>query len=139
MKVTKIGQYLGEFRHNLTEKNRLALPKQIRIEIEGYEVILAQGFDKCIVGYDLVRWKQTAAQPLSIPEFEEQGRNLRRKVFATARVAELDAQGRVVLPDTHLEWADLKGRLGEEIVIVGAGDHFEIWQKARWEEYRTKW
>lgn len=139
VKITKIGQYLGEFRHNLTDKNRLALPKQIRVEIEGHELIVAKGFDKCIVGYDLARWKQMASQPLAIPGFEKQGMELRRKVFSTARVVELDAQGRVVLPDTHLEWAGLNGKIGEEVVVIGAGDHFELWQKEKWVVYSGKW
>lgn len=139
VKLTKIGQYLGEFKHSLTEKNRLALPKQIRIEIEGNEVVLAKGFDQCIVGYDLKRWKEMAAQPLAIPGFEKQGMDLRRKVFSTARVIELDSQGRMVLPDTHLEWAGLRGSIGEEVVVIGTGDHFEIWHKEKWQEYTEKW
>lgn len=133
VKLTKLGQFLGEFRHNLTEKNRLALPKQIRVEIDGYQVILTRGFDKCLAGYDLGRWKQMAQQPLSIPAFEQQGRELRRQLFATARVIELDMQGRLVIPDTHLVWAGLKGKIGEEVLIIGAGDHFEIWQSQMWQ------
>ena len=138
VKVTKTGQYVGEFRHNLTEKNRLALPKQIRAEIEGDEVVLMRGFEECIAGYDLARWAEMVKQPLAIPAFEIQGRDLRRKMFASARVIELDGQGRVVLPDTHLTWAKLEGKAGEEVVILGAGDHFEIWQKDSWEAYARK-
>lgn len=138
VKLIKIGQYVGEFRHNLTDKNRLALPKQIRVEIEGFEVILTKGFDECLVGYDLERWKQMTVQPLALPTFEQQGREIRRKLFATARVIEIDGQGRIVIPDTHLMWIGLKGKIGEEAVIIGAGDHFEIWQNKRWDLHVEK-
>lgn len=139
VKQFKIGQYVGEYRHNLTDKNRLALPKQIRIEIDGFEVMLSKGFDSCILGYDLRRWKEMAAQPLSLPAFEVQGMELRRKVFSTARLVELDTQGRIVLPDTHLEWSSLNGKVGEDVVVIGAGDHFQIWQRDNWEKVKSHW
>lgn len=132
VKVAKIGQYLGEFRHNLTEKNRLSLPKRIRVEIDSVEVVLTRGFEFCIVGYDLLRWDEMAKQPLSIPTFEREGRELRRKLFSSASIVELDGQGRLVIPETHLAWAKLKGKVGEEVVIIGAGDHFEIWESDEW-------
>jgi len=138
VKVTKLGQYLGEYRHSLTERNRLALPKRIRIEIDEFEVILTRGFEPCIVGYDLARWKEMVKQPLALPAYEEAGRNLRRKLFTSAVVVELDAQGRVVLPETHLNWAKLDGKVGEEVIILGVGDHFEIWQKGEWESFSQR-
>jgi MraZ protein len=134
VKVTKFGWYLGEYQHNLTERNRVALPKRIRVEIDGYEVILAKGFENCIYGFDKDRWQGIANEQLEIQLNEERGRNLRRKLFATAVILEIDAQGRVVLPEILLEWARLKGKVGEPITIIGAGDHFEIWQESLWRE-----
>ncbi len=138
VKVVKLGQYLGEFRHNLTEKHRLALPKRIRTEIDSYEVILLRGFESCLLGYDREKWMEASKQPLSIPLQDQQGRDLRRKLFGSAVVLELDGQGRMVIPESHLSWAELTGNVGEEVVIVGAGDHFEIWKKEKWEEYSQK-
>ncbi len=135
VKVSKLGLFLGEYRHTLTDKNRVALPKRIRVEIEGFEVILAQGYDQCIVGYTKNTWEDMAMQPLAIPSYEEQGRVLRRRLFSTAVVVELDTQGRAVLPERLLKWATLEGQIGEEVVIIGAGDHFEIWQMDLWEKY----
>ena len=53
-------------------------------------------------------------------------------------IVELDGQGRVVLPDPLLSWAGLKGKVGEELVIIGVGDHFEIWQSDNWNTKLTK-
>ncbi len=63
VKVTKLGLFLGEYRHNLTDKNRIALPKRIRIEIDDFEVILAHGDDQCIVGYTKQKWEEMSKQP----------------------------------------------------------------------------
>lgn len=132
MKITKFGFFLGEYRHNLTERNRIALPKRIRVEIEGFEVILARGFEKCIAGFDKVQWQKMAQEQVNIQFNDERGRLLRRQIFSSAMVTELDAQGRVVLPDALLNWAGLKGKVGEELLVIGAGDHFEIWNQENW-------
>ena len=138
VKVTRIGMYLGEYRHNLTEKNRVALPKRIRVEIDA-EVILTKGFEACIAGFDKKRWQQITDQQLMTTQFsEDKGRILRRQLFSSAMVVEVDGQGRVVLPDVLLKWAGLIGKVGEELVIIGAGDHFEIWNNQNWQDYQKQ-
>lgn len=138
VKVSKVGLFLGEYTHNMTDRNRVALPKRIRVEIEGYEVILSRGFENCIYGFDRERWHHMANQQLSIQLNEEKGRQLRRQIFASAMILELDSQGRVVLPEVLLEHAGLKGKVGEPVAIIGAGDHFEMWEEGRWRSESEK-
>ena len=52
-------------------------------------------------------------------------------VFAGAVEAELDGQGRVLLPAYLRDAIDLT----TEAVIVGSRDHAEIWSPARWTDY----
>ena len=66
--------------------------------------------------------------------FDKNGRDLRREIFASAEYAELDSQGRFVLPRVMLMYAGIK----EKVIIIGAGDHFEIWDEKHWEEYQKK-
>jgi len=42
----------------------------------------------------------------------------------------LDAQGRVVLPKSLLTYSGLQEESGA--MLIGAGDHFEIWDKDSW-------
>lgn len=130
--ITKVGYFLGEYRHSLTERNRIALPRRFRVEIDGNEVILARGDNSCIEGFDKVQWKEMVKQYLTVPFTEEAGRRIRRRVFSSAMIVEVDIQGRVVLPDPLLTWAGLRGKVGEELVIIGVGDHFEIWEQSIW-------
>lgn len=132
--VTSLGYFVGEYRHSLTERNRVALPKRFRVEIEGSEVILAKGEERCIEGFDKTQWKEMVKQYVGVPFTSEEGRKLRKRVFSSAMLVEVDSQGRVVLPDQLLSWAGLKGKVGEELFVIGVGDHFEIWEKAKWEE-----
>ena len=138
VKMSRVGYYLGEYRHNLTAHNRLALPKRFRFEIEGTEVVVARGDGNWIEGFAVEKWKQVVQQFLTVPFTEAEGRNLRRRVFASAMLVELDAQGRIVIPDPLLTWAGLKGKVGEELVVLGVGDHFEIWEKNQFEAQEVR-
>src|SRR3990170_1735815 len=109
--------FLGEYRHGLTKGKRLALPKKVRSQITGTEIILSKGFEACINGFDKPLWEETAKQPLAIPLYEEKGRTLRRQMFAAAQVVEIDKQGRIILPDSLASWAGIK----DEIIVVGVG------------------
>ena len=126
--------FLGEFQHSLDDRGRLSLPKKIREELASIEVVLTRGFDSCIFGYEKSTWLSQAEKQLEIPIFEEKGRNLRRYIFSGAVTAEIDKLGRVLVPVNLKEYAGISG----EIVIIGAGDHFEIWDSKKWKEYLVK-
>jgi MraZ protein len=132
--LSRLGFFVGEYRHNLTERNRIVLPKRLRAEVDGDELILAKGTGFWIEGFDKAQWKQMVSRFLEVPFTDDEGRNLRQRVFSSAMIVELDSQGRVVLPDPLLSWAGLKGKIGEELVIVGVGDHLEIWERSRFEK-----
>ena len=53
-----------------------------------------------------------------------------RFLFSGASEAELDRQGRVMLPTALIDHA----KLGREVVVAGVRDHVEIWGRAAWRE-----
>lgn len=115
------------------DKGRIALPKKIRNELAGERVILTVGFEKCIFGFNERSWEEIVKPEMERPLFSDvEGRNLRRKMCMEATVISLDAQGRFVIPEVMLEYAGIRN----DLVIVGAGDHFEIWDYKQWELYR---
>lgn len=124
---------LGTFEPNLIGKNRLALPVKLRKEIKGNRLVLAVGFEDCILGFEEKKWEDATAVDLSKPLSDPEGRKLRRKMFSQAEVVELDGQGRIVVPESLVSGEVFKGA----IIVIGAGDHFEIWDKRKWEEYRS--
>ena len=126
--------FLGTFEPNLMERGRIALPKKIREEAEGRRLVLTVGFEDCIFGFTEKIWEEVTRPELGRPLFsDKEGRDLRRKMCASAVNIELDAQGRFIIPDSMLEFVGIK----EQLIVIGAGDHFEIWNKQKWEEYRA--
>lgn len=126
--------FLGEYKLTFTGKGRLVLPRKLRDELVGKEIILSRGFEGCIWGFSKEAWEEEIKKQLEIPITEERGRFLRRYLFSASEKADLDSQGRFVIPTQLLSFAGLL----EEIVIIGAGDHFEIWNKKDWQKNLIK-
>ena len=126
--------FLGEYDHTLDDRGRITLPRKIRQELGEDEVVLSKGFDNCVFGFDRESWEKEAAKHLESPVTEAQGRELRRYLFAAAEKSEIDKLGRILVP-THLKEYAL---IIQKVKIVGAGDHFEIWDLDRWKAYAAR-
>ncbi len=125
--------FLGEYDHALDERGRITLPKKIRHELGLGEVVLSRGFDACIFGFDTESWEREATKQLEAPVTEEKARALRRYMFAGAEKVDVDKLGRILLPALLKEYA----RINRDVMVIGAGDHFEIWDTKAWETYET--
>jgi MraZ protein len=126
--------FLGEYQPNITEGNRIALPKKLREQILGDEIVLSKGFEKCVFLYDRSDWEQEWQKQVENPITDLKTRELKRYVFSGAVEASVDDQGRFVIPQI------LKGYAGldKEMVVIGAGDHVELWDKGVWESHLKK-
>jgi len=123
--------FLGEYDHALDDRGRVTLPRKIRQELAADEVIVSRGFDTCIFGFDRDSWEKEATKQLEAPVTEEKARSIRRYMFAGAQKAEVDKLGRILLPALLKEYAGVKAN----VKVIGAGDHFEIWDKETWDTY----
>ncbi len=121
-----LGSYEPSFDLNL---RRIALPKKIRDYLATSEIILSYGFEKCIFGFDTEAWQQESQKQLEVSLSERSGRDIRRFFFSSAVIIKLDDQGRLVIPSDHVHYAEIT-----KPIIIGAGDHFEIWNEAHWQE-----
>ena len=122
--------FLGSWEPSFDKKTRrIALPKKIRDYLAKSDIILSYGFEKCVFGFDSTAWEKESERQLDRPLTDRSARDLRRFFFASAKLIQLDAQGRFVIPGDLFNWAQIK-----EPIIIGAGDHFEIWDKLGWGE-----
>lgn len=122
--------FTGEYRHTVDDKGRLAVPAKFRTQLEDGAVI-SRWLDACLAIHTRVGWEALAAKVASLPITDASSRLFTRYVFAGAVEAELDRQGRVVVPAYLREWAGLTA----DAVVVGSRDHAEIWEPQRWAEY----
>ena len=126
--------FLGEYTPNITEGSRIALPKKLRDQIHGDEIILSRGFEKCVFLYDKEDWLAETSKQLESPISDVKTRNLKRYLFASAAETGIDVQGRLVLPASLKEYAGLD----KKTIVIGAGDHIEIWDPDVWQTHLEK-
>lgn len=124
--------FLGEYQTRFTGKGRIVLPKQIRQELgEDKAIVLSRGFEGCIWGFSKKGFAEEAKKQLEISATEMGARYLRRYLFSASILAELDIQGRFIIPANLLTYA----KLTQEAVVIGAGDHFEVWNIDFWKKH----
>ena len=119
---------LGAYDHTLDDKNRLTLPAKFRQSFaEG--LVVTRGLDGCVYAYRRADWDRLVESRLAtLDPLRPEGRRLQRHFFSGAAEAELDKQGRVMLPAQLIEHA----KLGKEVVVAGVNDRLEIWDRAAW-------
>ena len=121
----------GTFEHSLDAKNRLTVPSRFRAALAG-KVFLVGGPDPCISLYPEATYSELTQSALAgLNPFSTQVRELKRFFHSNATDTELDSAGRVMLTPRHLEHASID----REVVITGAGDCLELWDRSSWEEY----
>jgi MraZ protein len=119
--------FYGEHEHTLDDKHRLTLPARFRHSLAG-GVVLARGIERNVDVYPSDTWHENMARIAELDSLSREARELKRFVFAGAAVAELDGQGRVLLPQHLAEHAGI----GKDVVVAGVHDHVEIWDRAAW-------
>jgi MraZ protein len=122
---------LGEHEHALDDKNRLTLPARLRDQL-GDRVVVTRGLDGCLYVYAAPEWDKLAQRVGTLDALSREARTMQRFFFASAMDAELDKQGRIVIPANLLESAGI----GREVTVAGIYDHLEIWDRAAWRDQR---
>lgn len=122
--------FIGEHTPKLDDKGRLFLPAKFRPRLaEG--VVLMRGQERCVFGWTIDAYQGIVERLQELPFTNRDSRNLVRMVTAGSFEEKLDAQGRVLIPPKLREWA----LLDRDVTVIGAGNRFEIWNSARWDEF----
>ncbi|HEX8974428.1 MAG TPA: division/cell wall cluster transcriptional repressor MraZ [Patescibacteria group bacterium] len=125
--------FIGEYNHSVDPKKRLALPSKFRKEL-GKQVVVTRGLDKCLFVYPMKTWKELAEKLGTLPMGESTTRSFVRLMLAGAVDADVDSQGRVLLPDYLKEYAGID----RAVTIAGLFNRLEIWDEEKWRNYRNK-
>jgi MraZ protein len=123
--------FIGEYRHTIDEKKRLAIPSKFRKEL-GKGAVVTRGLDNCLVIYPLKEWARMSQILGNLPASQLEARGFARIMLAGAAAAEFDSLGRILIPDYLKEYAVLQ----KTVVITGLYNRMEVWDEKRWSEYR---
>jgi MraZ protein len=123
--------FTGEYRHTVDGKGRIAVPVKFRAQLDPGSMV-SGWLDDCLAIHPKAGWDALAAKVAALQITDPQSRRFQRFVFSQATEAEMDRQGRLLLPAFLRESIGL----GQDAVIVGSRDHAEIWAPDRWDSYR---
>ncbi len=125
--------FIGEFQHNLDNKGRIAVPAKFKNRLTG-GAIITRGLDHCLFVFSNKDWEVLAQKLIALPLAQANSRAFTRLMLAGAVDAELDKQGRILIPDYLREYACLK----KQIVVAGLYNRIEIWDSENWKQYKMK-
>ena len=113
---------IGEFHHNIDDKNRLIIPAKFRDEI-GDKFVLTRGLDGCLFIYSLSNWEKIVDKLKNLSFTKKDARTFMRFFLSGATICEFDKQGRININTSLIEYAKIK----KECAIIGVNDRLEIW------------
>jgi len=120
--------FLGTYEYRIDEKGRISLPPRFRDELR-QGLVMTQGLESCLTVYSAAEWQKVSEKLASQSATRSKSRRISRFTFATAFMADIDAQGRVAIPTPLRKYAGI----GDVAIIAGVNTYFEIWSKENWE------
>lgn len=125
--------FLGEYKHNLDNKGRMAIPAKFRLKIEG-GAIITRGLDRCLFLFPKKEWEVLAQKIINLPLAQADSRAFSRLMLSGASDVEFDAQGRVLVPDSLRKYAGIS----KKVAVIGLYERVEIWDEEEWNKYKNK-
>ncbi|MBI5744472.1 MAG: division/cell wall cluster transcriptional repressor MraZ [Elusimicrobia bacterium] len=127
----------GEYEYVMDAKSRVFIPARFRDELHREDknyFMLSIGLDRCLYIFLPSKWEELLANNMQIfkSENKEEERAFKRFFFGNACDAQLDEQGRILIPNNQKIYASLK----KDVLIRGVGNKAEIWDAQAWSKYK---
>lgn len=131
--------FVGESFHTLDAKHRVFVPKRFQ-EVLGrdadgnLDVILTRGFEGCLFLFSVAGFEDVLGRLRTQAFGGEQLRRMQRLFFSNTHRCQLDASGRLLLPEKLRTFA----RIEKEVAMVGVAERAEIWDRGAWERFESE-
>jgi MraZ protein len=123
---------------NLDAKGRIAIPTRYRAyldETSGGKICATVHPDICLILYPAPEWGTVQRRLMKLSNMDKQARDLQRLINGYAADLELDGSGRLLLPPSLREFA----QIDKHAVLIGVGNKFELWDEQRWNDLQNVW
>ncbi len=130
---------------NLDAKGRLAVPTRYRAELQescDRQMIVTVAVNERCVGekgclwlYPLPEWEKVELTISKRSTLNKMAIKLRRFLIGNATECEMDAQGRLLLPEKLRNFAKME----KKIILAGQLNKFEIWNAEAWTDKENEW
>jgi MraZ protein len=126
--------FRGTFDLTLDAKNRLTVPSKLRAAFAD-GIVVSLGIERCGALWRPADFEQFGAEALTgLHRLSPEYRNVNRTLAGNSWDLELDGSGRVMLDPRVIAYAGLD----REVVVAGAGDCLEIWDRRTHQELNER-
>jgi MraZ protein len=122
---------IGEHTHTFDGKFRVALPSRFRAVL-GKKIVLTRGLDECVFLFSAKEWSRIAKELGAMGMTRADSRGFGRFMLAGAIDLDIDASGRILVPEHLRQFAHLV----DTVVFAGVYNRVELWNKDRWSDYQ---
>jgi len=122
---------IGEYKHTIDTKKRLAIPSKLRREL-GDKAVITRGLDNCLFIFPQKQWNKLIEKLSQLPLGQRDTRGFTRLMLAGASEVSLDKLGRILVPDYLKKYAGLK----KNVVIAGVYNRLEVWDESKWKLFK---
>lgn len=133
-----MSDFYGSYSISMDAKGRIALPTKVREELEafcgGKIWVTASDVEKCLSIYPEPFWDSVAPKIRALKGQSQKVLRAKSLVLGFATEFEVPENGRVLLPQTHREYA----RMDKKLMLVGMGDKFWLWSEEHWNEFMNR-
>lgn len=127
--------FRGIYTITIDTKGRLAIPTRTRSAL-GLDLVVTIDTElACLLLYPASEWQVIEDNLQKLPSFNAAARRIQRLLIGHATDIEVDGSGRVLLPTVLRNYASLD----KDVVMIGQGNKFEVWNKELWESMRMQW
>ncbi len=123
---------IGQYQNKVSIAGRVALPKKFRTQL-GANFIVTQGYEESLLMVPFENWDNLVSSTVNKPFLVGQARDTVRFLLGSASQVDLDEQGRFIVPQYLRDYAKIR----DEIVFLGLGSYIEMWDSAKWIQYKT--
>lgn len=124
--------FRGVHNLNMDAKGRMAMPTKHRDALNstdaGQLIATIDIYSRCLLIYPLSVWEEVEKNLQKLSSTDKGTRRVKRLMLGNASELELDGNGRVLLPASLRDYADLQKKL----ILVGQGEKFELWSDEKW-------
>lgn len=121
---------MGEYHHSIDDKSRLVLPSKFRDGL-GDTFIITRGLEGCLFVYPKNEWDLIINNLKELPFTKKDHRAFMRFFLSGAEELAFDKQGRILIPNQLLSYANLTNKC----VVIGVNDRLEIWAEDKFTEF----
>ena len=129
-----MSSFKGSDIYVIDSKGRVSIPAKMRKNIQsesGYVFVVTRGIEKCLYAYPMNEWRRLEESIRLLSQTNEKDRFFARTLLQWSEEVQLDAQFRLLIPKSLLNFAEIT----KEVFFIGVLDHIELWKPENFKKY----